>query len=323
MKLWRIRIVPTSLQLTPWQADTVFGSLCWMLRHREGDAALERFLKPFLDRDPPFLLSNAMPANFLPLPFSLRIRPPAQSARASHAGREAYRRDKVMKRVSYLPEAVFREVCQGTDTIGELPDQDFTTTASQLHASINRITGTTGSDELGGRLFELTGEVPAVDIRSYALYIAERKPGILDEVLPLLCDMQWSGFGKKKSSGMGAFILEGEPEPWSYPVPEGMANGFVTLSGFVPARNDPVRGFWKIQVKHGKLGEHFAVNGSPFKIPWIFLEPGSCFGTGGPPGEIYGRMLTGLTARDPRIVQYGFAFPVPMVMNAETVELAS
>ena len=315
MKIWRISIRPTSLQLTPWQADTLFGTLCWALRHRQGEEGLIRFLEPFLDRDPPFLLSDGMPSGYLPLPFHLRI-----EKRAEVADVEAYRKEKALKKVSYLPEEVFRSVCRGEPVEIEEANRELVCKKSQMHASINRITGTTTrmDDEEGGSLFELMGEVPGA-AGKLDIYVAERVDGMRDTLLGLLKDVELSGFGKKKSSGMGAFRIEGDFEPWRPPDISAAASGFVSLSGFVPGRSDPTTGFWQLKVKHGKLGEDYAVGGSPFKTPWIVLDPGTCLVTQDASREVYGRMLRNLTDRDERVVQYGYAFPVPMVISHDTL----
>ena len=75
MPIYRILIEPRSLQITPWQADTLFGSLCWAYRHRYGESALQEFLQPFLSGEPSFLLSDGIAEGHLPLPYYLRILP--------------------------------------------------------------------------------------------------------------------------------------------------------------------------------------------------------------------------------------------------------
>jgi len=318
MRISRLRILPTSLQLTRWQADTLFGTLCWALRHRDGEGKLEQFLEPFLAGDPPFLLSDGMPADYLPLPFHVRL---MQSEKSFD--KDTYHKLKALKKVRYLAKTEFEKACRGEPV--EVEADELFAAASQLHACINRATGTTtgGDEETGASLFELHGWVPGPGSTGISVYIADRTGRAIDLVVELMRDVELSGFGKKKSSGMGAFRIEGDPVEWEPPSTNGKANGFVSLSGFVPARNDPTSGFWQILVKHGKLGEEYAVGGDPFKYPWIVLEPGSSFVTREPPGEVYGRMLRGISRKYPDVVvQYGYAFPVPMVIPSEIVETA-
>jgi len=46
---------------TPFQADTIFGHLCWSAAYLEGDEALAEFLSRF-ESEPPLLVSDAFPA---------------------------------------------------------------------------------------------------------------------------------------------------------------------------------------------------------------------------------------------------------------------
>ncbi len=318
MRYWRFLIQPLSLQITPWQADTIFGSLCWALRHLEGETALKKFLEPFREGEPSFLISEAFPRGYLPLPFYLRARP------VEVHDPQAYQRFKLLKKVNLLPEAEFEKACRGEAVSVDEKAHSLYQPYSRLHASINRVTGTTtaAEEEGAGNLYQLHGHVLNPGDITIAVYMAERSGENLELVQRLFKNIALTGFGRKKSSGAGAFRLVGAPEPWE-PPPVQNKNGFVTLSGFVPAQHDPRTGFWQLRVKHGKLGETFATGGkSPFKKPWILLESGSCFRTGHA-GEVYGRMLTDLSDAYPEVVQYAYAFPVPVSIPEEIWEAAS
>lgn len=73
MKTHRIRLKAHSGSLTPFQADTLFGHLCWTVAYREGDKGLEEFLKPFKEGNPPFLISDGFPGDLLPKPLSAEV----------------------------------------------------------------------------------------------------------------------------------------------------------------------------------------------------------------------------------------------------------
>jgi CRISPR-associated protein Csm4 len=133
--------------------------------------------------------------------------------------------------------------------------------------------------------------------------------GYFDTVSEFLKDLQATGYGKRKAVGYGqvnSFTLE-EFDGFA-DVPE--ANGFVTLSRFVPEQDDPTEGYWNATVKYGKLGEELAVSGNPYKRPLVQLVPGSCFRDAAP-REWYGRLIEGLSPL-PEVKHYGFAFPVPI-----------
>ncbi len=65
---YRILVEPTGPIGTPWQSDTLFGHFVWLVAMQEGKAAVQKFLEPFLDREPPFILSDGFPENLLPSP---------------------------------------------------------------------------------------------------------------------------------------------------------------------------------------------------------------------------------------------------------------
>lgn len=318
MRIWKLLIRPLSLQLTRWEADTIFGSLCWQLRFREGEDALKRFLQPYRDGDPPFLFSDGFPAGYLPLPFFTRL---LQSDSVEDV--ETYSKLKRMKKVRFLPESEFAKACDGQ--LVEVGDEVLVKAESQLHASINRITGTTvgGGEDAEASLFQLSGWVPGDKNQEIEVSIADRSGAGIDSVLSWFADLEKAGFGKKKSSGMGAFRMEGAPQEWRPPTPAENADGFVSLSAFIPRRSDPSTGFWQCRVKHGKMGEEYATGGSPFKKPWILLEPGSAFYTETAPAEFYGRMLENVSDDYPDVVQYGYAFPIPIRFPRRLLENAS
>ena len=70
MKIYRIKLNTFSGILTPLQSDTIFGHLCWILAYRKGDKKLQEFLDPFKAGNPPFLISDGFPNDFLPKPLS-------------------------------------------------------------------------------------------------------------------------------------------------------------------------------------------------------------------------------------------------------------
>ena len=63
------KLRPKAATLTPWQADTIFGHLCWTMRHNAGESELVSFLEHYRQNDPPVLLSNGFPAGLLPRPY--------------------------------------------------------------------------------------------------------------------------------------------------------------------------------------------------------------------------------------------------------------
>jgi CRISPR-associated protein Csm4 len=69
-------------------------------------------------------------------------------------------------------------------------------------------------------------------------------------------------------------------------------------------------------VKYGKLGGEFTFCGNPFKKPLVMIKTGSVFKTEKLPKEFYGRMIKEIAPAKPKeVVQYGYAFAVPIIVN--------
>ncbi|MCX7803655.1 MAG: hypothetical protein N3A38_00560 [Planctomycetota bacterium] len=118
-----------------------------------------------------------------------------------------------------------------------------------------------------------------------------------------------SGMGGGLSIGMGRFNYIPMERFRFAPVEK--ANGFVSLSHFVPAASDPTEGAYGLKLKRGRVGGCRSGR-SPFKRPLLMLESGSCFMTGSEPAEFYGRVVEDIAPDYPGVVQVCFAFAVPM-----------
>lgn len=304
MRLYRARFGLRSAVATPWQADTIFGHLCWGLRHRLDPAAVEEFLHEYREGRPPFLVSNGFPGNYLPRP----LRPPVaapQRAGGLAERRSAARLGKAAAGEEYLTVEEFNRALAGEDVLPA--PKEFEAKRVVLKNQINRATSTTGGE---GRLFEL-GEAYWPEVSVY-VRAAEGEASWAREMLEWVADL---GYGKRRSVGYGqvdSFSWEefaGIAEPAD-------ATGFVTLSNFVPAPGDPREGYWRTLVKYGKLGEEYATGGNPFKRPVVMLLAGSCFHDS-PIRSHYGRLVQGVSGAHPEVAQYGLALPVGARLPAD------
>jgi CRISPR-associated protein Csm4 len=68
MKSYKVTLKLTSPYATDWQADTIWGHLCWALRFTYGESALTDFITKYEKGEPPLLVSNGFPGDFLPRP---------------------------------------------------------------------------------------------------------------------------------------------------------------------------------------------------------------------------------------------------------------
>ena len=74
MDLYRFKLVPESAWRTPWQSDTLSGMLCGAIARLEGDDFLRVFvIDPALAGQPPFVVSDAFPGDWLPVPAFVRL----------------------------------------------------------------------------------------------------------------------------------------------------------------------------------------------------------------------------------------------------------
>lgn len=328
METYRVQLRLHSAVLSPWQADTLFGHLCWTKRYREGEDALADFLEPFKAGDPPFLLSNGFPGRLLPRPMPWpEDAPPPGTPTAEQ--REQMRGAKSQRRIHYVRLEDFDRIRRGKEIAGGLDVEDTATrvrTRPVLKNQINRLTGTTsGPDEeeeaAGGNLFNLqetfffTESEEGIAGGEISVYVQIRYSDWTDRVRTLFEQTAKVGFGAKKSTGYGKLTVEAF-ESFAFEEIEG-ANGFVTLSNFVPKAGNPTDGYYHLLLKYGKLGEEYAKleDKSPFKFPLIMFQAGAVFRSNGkqPP---YGRLVGDIHPQDKEIVQYGYAFDVPMRLPA-------
>ena len=328
MLTYRAVIRPCSASLTPWQADTLFGHLCWLIRYRESEEALLDFLEQYHQGRPPLLLSNGFPGELLPRPTL-----PAQGHRADLPKSDQIATMKAAKRgkdIRWISLDDFNALRRGERIH---PGRQIALKPPQvvLKNQINRLTGGTAAmDEKAdsGNLYNLEelrfvdeGDAAnaAMDISVYVRVIDQAWAERAKTLFGYLSD---SGYGKKKSSGYGHIeIASWEPfDGFDQAVSE--PDGFISLSNWVPAPGDPTEGTYQTLVKYGKLGEEFANRENPFKFPLTMLRAGSSFLGNGPRRDWYGRLvedIAPLSVENPdlNIVQYGYAFAVAAKLGVQ------
>jgi len=302
MILHRIRLRPRAPWRTPWHADTLYGSLCWELRRLGGHAALADLLDRCRSGNPPFVLSDAFPGDLLPTPLAVQ----RLVSSAELQPRERFELHREWKRRALVPLETFDAIRSGTLPPPPAGAQDPCQTESRLHVWLDRRTNTSPEGAL--REEDATWLDPAVQ---YLSVYARVEPDFAPRLRDLWASLAASGFGKRKSVGMGAFEFVSMERFDAFRDVSG-PDGFVSLSHFVPAASDPADGDYGVLVKYGKLGEEFAASENPFKRPLVMLTPGSSFRTGGPPRDWYGRTVAGIAPTHPEVLQVAFALVLPL-----------
>jgi CRISPR-associated protein Csm4 len=312
MKTYLIELSVPSGFVTPWHADTLFGHLCWAAERGHGFENFKGaagFIDLYRRGSPPVILSDGFPGDLLPAPVNLRnLFLPEDSAKLDMAGYASLKR---IKKAEYLTREQFSNYQRGEFfDFAPIKNKPIVKQPA-LHNQISRLTNKTGDS---GSLFELEEQYVSQGVISVYAKVEE---GMEKDVRDLFEQVAASGFGAKKSTGKGAFTVRGfEPfAGFDLSLLEGTApNGFISLSHVVPAKDDPVNGAYRTTVKYGKLGEEKTFCGNPFKKPLVMLKPGAVFRAENV-RPWYGRLLEGIAYADPNVVQYGYAFAVPVMIR--------
>ena len=306
MSVYEFRLRPLAAWSTPWYADTLWGSLCWAWLESGGRTELTNLLARFNAMKPPFVISDALPADLLPFPIGVKV-----------ASQEAGKKIKS----DWCSTADFQK--WSTGELKELPvpveRQRPFCTRGRLHVRRNR---NTDAGEDGG-LFEEdehsfnTDAFPNIDSQFLSIFVRllpenndqKQEAALLHALQTCFEILGQKGYGRKASTGLGAFDLEGSPRrhPW-LEVKLGQT-GFVSLSSFVPAREDPREGRWKVHARNPK----FASNLVPqfLKGNLITLTAGSNFRAAGTLREFYGRMIEVPRTGFEGALHYGLSFVAP------------
>ena len=307
MNLYRFRIVPESAWRTPWQSDTLAGLLCWMCARTDGNAVLRhQIIEPALAGRPPFVLSDAFPGDWLPVPAALRLLDSPAEQR------------KTVKRAKWLSQKSFTRLQRGElPTMSEFIRDSGIREYTQLRNTIGRSSNTTTG---GGGLFP-TQECVLEKTVDFLTVYARVEPGFVQLFGRLVQELAQWGFGSDRSAGKGQFRLGSQLELANELDAPADADGCVVLSTFQPAANDPTDGAWEAFTKYGKLGPDFGLE-NVFKRPMIVFRPGACFrsqaargwmGRAIPMHELLADDVTGhLNGTGTSIVHWSFGLCVPL-----------
>jgi CRISPR-associated protein Csm4 len=317
MDTYKLILRQRSPTLTRWQADTLFGHLCWTLRYRDGAKVLREFLARYEAGEPPLLLSNGFPGDLLPRPIQ-----PAHGLLATSDRLTRLEQAAAVRRardVAYVAPEEFECARRGERVVPRRREVERTRTV--FKNQISRLTGTTGGE---GQLYSVDeqafGNWRAKTLLPVTIYVRTATEQWASEIEALFQLMAHGGYGAKKSVGYGHFEVAGI-EPFAFESIDD-ANGFITLSNFVPATDDPLDGYYERLVKYGKLGEEYTLLPNPFKKPLLMFTAGSSFMVR-KPKPFYGRLIRGLPnieiAED--VVQYGLAFDVPVQIKNRQLSL--
>jgi len=308
MHLYRFKIIPESAWRSPWQSDTLAGMLCGAIAHLEDSEALRReVIEPALAGQPPFVVSDAFPGEWLPVPAFARLldwRPDQRKdvKRARWFCRESFERTQRGQPVAlkdFINDTGFHE-------------------STHLHNTIGRTNNTTSD---GGGLFAREETLLAKGQSHLTIYV-RLNDSFRELFWRAVRELAAGGYGADRSAGKGQFRIQGELEPASLFDEVDRPKGVVVLSTFQPKTGDPTDGAWEAFTKYGKLGPAFGLE-NVFKRPLILFRPGASFRTGEsrpwlgraiPMGELLAPdAAASLRSQGVEVIHYAFGLAVPVI----------
>ena len=329
-----------SIQLAPKgpfselpRSDTLFGAICWGIRHSQGEEALEDLLARFAEGDPPFLISSAFPTVEQPNSDEQLYLLPKPRLPGQHSSGEAMTDERVealqaWKRIEYIPAPLFAEIAAGerskTDVVDELEasavdidgqtynrDREFLLpiepvsvqrpyeSETRVRNAINRLTGATD-----GSLFERESVFFAEKAGLHACV-----EGDVDTVIEGLAILQDRGIGGGKSVGQGRFRLEAVKEVAEFPT-ETDTEWFCTLSLCVPHPEEldqlVTEGYYAVETRKGIVENAAASSSNIWKRQVLALAEGSVLPR---LGTSHGHNPVVADHYDHGVQQYGYALP--------------
>ncbi len=286
MQTYRFTLRPLSAFGTPLAGDTLFGQLCWTLRHQLGNARLNELLRGYTEDKPFAVVSDALPAGHLPLPNV----PSSLWQRSTSTDR------KSLKKKVWLPMAALassfatwqtsaksdREVAEPwmEKWAAQARHRDAKASSqserAQPHNTINRQTGTTGEGQFAPYAMPQIWFHPAMRFDMHVVLDIARLS--LAELTEALDTMGATGFGRDASIGLGKFEREGDAAPMGWPTIT-RANSFLTLGPCAPQGLGycPVRSTYQVVTRFGRHGDAAVQFGQPFKRPVLLAKAGGVF----------------------------------------------
>ena len=270
MMTCKLTLSPGSPFGTPLKGDTLFGQLCWAVRHRFGEARLTELLRGYAVGNPFLVVSDAFPAGFLPRP----ALPLHRFAEVSGADRKQVKKRRWLPREHFsrpLPQWLTYAVAEN-DIVKQFDAdvQDLIAGHSQPHNTINRLTGTTGTGEFAPYATSQYWFAPSLTLDVYIAYDDRRISP--DEIRLLLIDVGASGYGRDASIGLGKFAVEAVGNE-SWPAQDG-ANAWMTLAPCATQGLDfdPEKSWYQPFTRFGRHGDVAVHSGRPFKNPVLLAD---------------------------------------------------
>jgi CRISPR-associated protein Csm4 len=325
---------------TALRGDTIFGQYCWQVAYdsslvQDGlEINVSRYHeKPFVVfssgfprfEPQPGTTTYAMKRPDLPLSWIFPCHGKDQASSVRERKKNKARKWMLVGADLTLnaSEAVYiddRELLQrmGNQSSSMMVEHEATqvfASFSQLHNTINRETGTTGSGEFAPYTQEAGSYYPGVTIAVFALIDTALTD--ISSVETGLERMGKQGFGKDASIGLGRFSVEAT-RPLRFPEVGG-STAVYCMAPTVPAGESYREAYFLPFVRFGKHGDSLACSGNPFKNPVIMADEGAIFV---PKEEValrrpyWGKAVTNVSLSQPETIVQGYSICLPIRIDA-------
>jgi CRISPR-associated protein Csm4 len=302
MQAYQITLSLQSAFATPLKGDTLFGQLCWAIRNRLGEEALNQCLEGYTNNQPFAVISDAFPEGYLPLP---------KLPGCFYQLPEGEDRKAVKKR-TWLPETELQKplkewlchavnaktiayasnACGSDAHIATKHASSLSEKHPQPHNTINRQTNTTCEGGFAPYSIEQEWFVPGLRWTLYLLLDTDRLSK--EDCKQCMEDIGNFGFGKDASIGMGKFQIDAFQEQ---PLPaQDNANACLTLAPCAPQGLgfDSQHSYYQLFTRFGRHGD-IAVHqeGKPFKNPVLLAQTAAVLSTPPPKSGFIGQGIGG------------------------------
>ncbi len=293
-QIFQLKLLPKSSFITPLKASTIWGHLAWNIFLTHGEEKGNAFLQAFQSKNPPFVLSDGFPEDYLPKPFTKSV----FVKKEKNETIKFIEQSKVDKKQKFISLNGY-----GLDaTLWGFPKKNI-----EMHTeNILKIEGERATNQVkDGAIFSQAEIFP--NLQHFSVYfqvfdLAFWETFAIEKTLQEI--FETTGFGAKKSTGKGVFEVQ-----WNNKFSFGITpktQKSVILSDCILAEEEVEllqTARYRTITKYGKLGENFSHSKNPFKQPLVQLVAGSVLDTQKP---FCGKTIQ--TAKEINAVEYAFGF---------------
>jgi len=253
MKLYKVKITPTSTFGTSLKGDTLFGQMCWAIRYTFGEKRLESLLSDY-ENSPFLVVSDGFLSGYLPKP----------TMPMTLLGEDSEKKKENRKKI-WL-------------TLDELQKGDFAKARTDKELNNNKKPKAIVKNSLNYQTFR-TDDSGAfapyaeeeTDLSPQDIYfLIDESRFKIEELKQAFTMLSKMGYGKNSSIGKGNFTF-GDFEKIEF---ENGSKTFMTLSPSVIEGQGIATCYYEPFARFGKHGADLA-NKNPFKKPILMADSGA------------------------------------------------